>query len=207
MKILSLDLSTVCSGWDLFESTAPTYEATKLHRYGTIEPLPKLSESERYFCITHQVDMLIRLFRPDQLVIEDTFCGKNVTTLKTLNRLAGHVQSVWFRLRQRDAAFYMPAQTRKSVGLSGRAEKPEIVEGVNKFFKLRGKVTDHNAADSIVLGYHHILTGAFAPAGGVEDPTLDTVETIEPPSPSEFVKPLPKDKKRKKENDKQQSGL
>ena len=198
MKVLGLDLSTVASGWSLFESTGPSKETTQLLRYGVIEPLDGLTESEKYFVFAHQVDMLIRLFKPDCLVIEDTFYSKDPTVLKKLNRLAGHIQSVWFKLRRMDAHFYMAMSARKTLGgLSGKAKKEEIVTAVNQFFGLRGRLKDHNAADAIVIAYHHIITAAFTPAVRIIEPTLDPVADIEPPTPGDFAKPLPKDKKRK----------
>ena len=198
MRIIGCDLSTVSSGWSLFETTGPTKEQTTLLRYGVIEPLAGLTESEKYFVIAHQFDMLIRLFKPDGLVIEDTFYSKDPTVLKKLNRLAGHVQSVWFKLRRLDAVFYMAMSARKTMGgLSGKASKEEIVEAVNKFFGLRGRLKDHNSADAIVVAYHHIITNAFKPQTPVVEPDIEPTAAVEPPSPNDFTKPIPKDKKRK----------
>jgi hypothetical protein len=97
-----------------------------------------------------------------------------------------------------DAVFYMAMSARKSLGgLSGRAKKEEIVAAVNQFFGLRGRLKDHNAADAIVIAYHHAMTGAFKIQEVVVEPTLDPAEAVEPPSPAEFAKPIPKEKKRK----------
>jgi Holliday junction resolvasome RuvABC endonuclease subunit len=199
MRILGLDLSTVCSGFSIIETTAPTKEATQLLRYGVIEPFEGLSESEKYFMIAHQVDLLIRLFKPDCLVIEDTFYSKDPTVLKKLNRLAGHIQAIWFKLRRMDAVFYMAVSARKTLGgLSGKAKKEEIVVAVNQFFGLRGRLKDHNSADAVVIAYHHAMTGAFKKAPEVTtEPTLDPIEAVEPPSPTDFCNPIVKEKKRK----------
>ena len=201
MRILALDLSTVCSGFALVEATAPVTAEVKLLRFGVIEPFEGLTESEKYFMIAHQVDLLIRLFKPDHLVIEDTFYSKDPTVLKKLNRLAGHVQAIWYKLRRMDAVFYMAVSARKSLGgLSGKASKEEIVEAVNKFFGLRGRLKDHNSADAVVMAYHHAMTGAFKTAPVVTtEPSLDATETIEPPVPTDFTKPIIKEKKRKTE--------
>jgi crossover junction endodeoxyribonuclease RuvC len=202
MRIIGCDLSTVASGWSLLESSGPTKEQTQLLRYGVIEPMDGLTESEKFFVFAHQFDMLIRLFKPDCLVIEDTFYSKDPTVLKKLNRLAGHIQSVWFKLRRMDAVFYMAMSARRSLGgLSGKAKKEEIVTAVNQFFGLRGRLKDHNAADAVVIAYHHAVTGAFRPPEVVVEPTLDSMEVVEPPSPSDFAKPLPKEKKRKNPNE------
>jgi Holliday junction resolvasome RuvABC endonuclease subunit len=149
MRILSLDLSTVASGYAVFDGD-------KLLTYGVIHPADDLSESARYFHIAHQITGLIQIYNPDDLVIEDTFCGPNVVTLKQLNRLAGCVLFFWFSKKRREAYFYMAMSARKYFPeLKGNSTKEEIVEAVNKFFKLRGKLTDHNIADAIVMGHHH----------------------------------------------------
>ena len=203
MRILGCDLSTVASGFSLIESSGPTKEQTQLLRFGVIEPFEGLSESEKYFMIAHQFDLLIRLFRPDCLVIEDTFYSKDPTVLKKLNRLAGHIQSVWFKLRRMDAVFYMAVSARKTLGgLSGKAKKEEIVTAVNQFFGLRGRLKNHNSADAVVIAYHHAMTGAFKTVSEVTtEPTLDPIETVEPPVLSDFEKPIIKEKRRKSDNE------
>lgn len=187
MRILALDLSTICSGFAIIDATAPVTDNIKLLRFGTIEPFEGLSESEKYFVIAHQAEMLIRVFHPDELIIEDTFYSKDPTVLKKLNRLAGHVQAIWYKLRRKDAIFYMAVSARKTFGISGKATKPEIVEAVNKYCGLRGRLKDHNAADAVVMAYHHALSGA--------DKAEQLVDPVLPEESTDFVKPIIKEKR------------
>jgi crossover junction endodeoxyribonuclease RuvC len=192
MRILGLDLSTVASGWAIFEVGDATMSNPTLYKYGVIEPDEDLVEIERYFYIAHQVEGLVRIYRPDELVIEDTFYSKDPTVLKKLNRLAGHIQAIWYKARHKSNHFYMAMSARRSVGLKGNASKEEIVEGVNTFFKLRGRVKDHNIADAIVVAYHHVVASKpeFAVSADVCAKPVGSIDDI--------AKEIPKSKPRRK---------
>jgi Holliday junction resolvasome RuvABC endonuclease subunit len=151
MKTLAFDVSTVATGWALMNDD-------KIIDYAVICPPDDLSESAKYFYITHSVLGLLKLYRPNTVVIEDTFFAKDPTVLKKLNRIAGQIMFIWFQSTGRESVFYMAMTARKDFpGLNGRSKKEEIVEAVNKHFELRGRVKDHNIADALVLGYHHYL--------------------------------------------------
>ena len=148
MRTIGLDLSTVATGWALFDGES-------LRKYNVIKPDSDLSETEKYFYITQSVATLLRLYKPDDLAIEDTFYSKDPTVLKKLNRIAGQVMYIWYTLSKKNPVFYMASSARKAAGISGIAKKPEVTEAVNKIFKLRGRLKDHNMADAIVVGYCH----------------------------------------------------
>lgn len=154
MRLLSLDISTVATGWAIFDDG-------KIAHSGLIEPDRNLSDSARYYWITHHVTGLIKMYKPNDVVIEDTFYLKDPTVLKKLNRIAGQVMYIWYSMSGKSPYFYMAVQARKSIPeLKGNAKKEEIVEAVNKFFGLRGKLTDDNIADAIVTGYHHFVVSS-----------------------------------------------
>jgi crossover junction endodeoxyribonuclease RuvC len=193
MRILALDLSTVASGYCILDSLM---SQNKPVTWGVVEPDSDFSEIEKYFYITSQIATIMRMYRPDDLVIEDTFYSKDPTVLKKLNRLAGQIMYLWFKFKSKSVYFYMPMTVRKSIpGLKGTATKEEIVEAVNKFFGMRGKVTNHNAADAFVLAYHHLIvnstdiTQAVEHAEAVERVrVVKAVKTKKTESPDDFLK-------------------
>ena len=149
MKTLALDISSVATGWAVFKGN-------DLVATGVINP-PKtnLSQAAKFYYISHSVAAIIKLYRPTSLAIEDTFYSKDPTVLKKLNRIAGQIQYLWFSFCGKDPYFYMASSARTSFeGLTGKSKKDEIVSAVNKFFKMRLK--DHNIADAIVIGWHHV---------------------------------------------------
>ncbi len=150
MRTLGLDISTVATGWSLFEGD-------QLVKWGVINPDKDLNITEKYFYVTQSIITLIKLYRPIHLSIEDTFMGKNVVTFKKLNRIAGQIIYAWFSYCRKEPSFYMASEARASIGINGKATKPEVTQGVNEFFKLRGRIKDDNIADAIVVGYCDIL--------------------------------------------------
>jgi len=149
MKTFALDLSSVATGWALFDGTS-------LHKYNVIKPDSDLSQSDKYFYITQSVATLLRLYRPTHLAIEDTFYSKDPTVLKKLNRIAGQIMFVWRTLARNEPFFYMASSARKAAEIHPKSTKTEIIEAVNKKFGLRGRLKDHNMADAILVGYCHI---------------------------------------------------
>jgi len=156
MRTLALDVSTVATGWAVFEDD-------KLIDWGVINPNSELLEGSKAYFVSQTVAVVMEVYRPDEVTIEDTFFLKNVNTLKVLNRIAGQIQHAWFKFSGKEAVFYMAMTARKDFpGLKGNSEKEEIVAAVNKQFfsrkKVENQLTDHNVADAIVLGYHHSLS-------------------------------------------------
>lgn len=82
MTILSLDVSAAKTGWAY---TADGYTFT----VGTIETKPKYNRSERLVTFNSELTKLLETCLPTHVVIEDTFSGKNVKTLKILSEFAG----------------------------------------------------------------------------------------------------------------------
>jgi len=75
-KILSFDVSSVCTGYSFFVGG-------KLKECGTIQLSNNLDKQEKLYVFRTNVQVLIRLYEPDTVVIEETYL-KNVNTLKVL---------------------------------------------------------------------------------------------------------------------------
>lgn len=149
MRVLGLDISTVATGWAIIEDG-------KLLKYGVICPDDELNDCEKNYYITQSVATVLKLYKPNDLAIEDTFMGKNVVTLKKLSRIAGQIMYLWYHATRMEPIFYMASTARTSIpGLKGTAEKSEVTDAVNTFFKLRKKIEDHNIADAVVTAFHH----------------------------------------------------
>jgi len=151
IRTLALDISTVATGWAIMDND-------KIVKVGVISSDKGLSDSARYYLITHTIKGIIIAYKPTDLAVEDTFYAKDPTVLKKLSRLAGQAMYLWFKMSGKTLNFYMAMSSRKSFpGLTGRSSKDEIVVAVNKHFKLRGRLKDNNAADALVTGYHHYV--------------------------------------------------
>jgi Holliday junction resolvasome RuvABC endonuclease subunit len=78
MKILALDVSSKSTGWFITKKSC-----------GIISPPPKESQENKLVYFRTEVYKLIEKYKPDVVVIEDTYFRTNTHTLKVLSRFAG----------------------------------------------------------------------------------------------------------------------
>jgi len=82
-RVLSLDLATR-TGWAFtFCQTRSKFE------YGIIQTNPKFSEGRRLALFREELIKLLSKLKPTHIVIEDTYAGNNIKTLKLLSKYAG----------------------------------------------------------------------------------------------------------------------
>lgn len=197
MKVLSLDLSTEATGWAVLDS-----KDKKIIARGVIKPTADLKGSDKHYLMAHSVAGIIDLYRPDELVAEDTFLGPaskaNVMGLKILNRLVGQIQHIWTAKTGKSVYFYMAVTARKSIpDLKGNSPKEEILKRVNSYFNIR--ITDHNIADAIVVGFHHVSASETVKQLASSESEFNIVETQPQIGGSlEYQDEIPKKKERRK---------
>lgn len=80
--ILSLDVSTVSTGWCLFNGHS-------IFKFGSIKIKNNVDIHERMVIFRDKVEELIKNFSPTEVVIEDVWVGKNPKTAKTLAKFCG----------------------------------------------------------------------------------------------------------------------
>lgn len=88
-KVLSLDVSASSTGW-CFTSDG------KLLHTGLIKTKGVGKAGERLAVYSEKLEKLLLYFSPEAIVMEDTFSGKNVRTLKLLSEFAGVTKYVCF---------------------------------------------------------------------------------------------------------------
>lgn len=122
--ILSLDLSTACSGWAKYDQNG------NLLDYGRITPDIKL---HNFLKIKFIVDQLVpHMLEADSLVVEgiflNTFTGgfHNVTGFELLARLSGAVINAYIQSHQILPMLYKATEARKLVEVKSSSQKAEI---------------------------------------------------------------------------------
>lgn len=186
MRVLGVDLSSVNTGLAILDDS----KANPLVAYLSLEPPKELDQTRKIFYISAGVMVFEVLYGADQLAIEDTFFKTNVTTLKLLNRIAGAVQANWYFHKRTSPYFYQAKSVRLTFpNLKGSSTKEEIVEAVNKFFGLRGKIKNDNIADAIVLAYHHLQKVKDNTAEVIREET-ESEEVIKEPETQEKVEDI-----------------
>ena len=135
MRVMSFDQSTRVSGWSLFQDGE--YMCS-----GVVDmSKSKLETSERSFEMAKALWKILKEYKPDYLVIEDTQQQNNVKTVITLARLQGMIIG-YAEAHKINVHILLPSQWRAALGyLQGpkikRAElKQQSIDYVKNNFGL-----------------------------------------------------------------------
>lgn len=81
-KIFSLDISSASTGWSYMIDN-------EIQAYGKITPEKKLDKPEKLLIFRRELIMVLKMYKPKYVVIENGFFGRNVNTLKVLSNFSG----------------------------------------------------------------------------------------------------------------------
>lgn len=148
MKTLALDLSTVDTGFAI-------YDDSKLTLWGSLSYRDK-DVYDRIFRTVNKIHEMIITEEIDEVVFEDSFAGANGQVVVKLNRLAG---GVIFVAKTLSTPFttYAPKVIKKAFTSNGNASKQDIMDKVKEIFNL--EILNDNICDAIALGYIHTDKG------------------------------------------------
>lgn len=165
IKLLSLDLSTSCSGWSVFDDG-------KLVEYGNIpEPCYKGKSKEKYpqrsgrvgKLMAEAIESLVIKLNPDIIIIEEASANgiAGVKSIKGLIQLHGMVLYLLSSLKIYDTIVMIsPREWRGAVGLKKNGDwKQSSVNLTNKLFGLNLTLTENDISDSILLGLGYLKLG------------------------------------------------
>lgn len=135
-KILAIDPGTKHMGFAFFDRGELVYHGVSVIKDGT--PDEKLKEGRKI------IIRLIKDFRPNVLVVEKAFFGKNKTAA-IMNVFVGEIMSIG-RKKELKVISYAPTTVRKSICGNGRADKKALSEViVSKIPELRVYLTQDRA--------------------------------------------------------------
>ncbi len=137
-KILSFDVSSVCTGWSLLDNG-------KLKEFGLIKMSRNYSMSEKLYWFKHNVRGLLKIYKPDHVVVEETYL-KNVRTLKTLMQFISIVNVETFNMLDKEPVFINTMTVRSHFGLKDKIEVFNYLVG-NYKTKLKYLVFDEGGND------------------------------------------------------------
>jgi hypothetical protein len=146
-KILSLDVSSVSTGWAFLCEG-------KLEDFGTIQPTKSYSLQEKLYWFKNNINALLKIYWPDYVIVEETYL-KNVKTLKILMQFITAVNIECFEVLNKEPVFISPQTVRSNYKLSDKL-------GVFKYVKNKYKVklknytfeSGNDITDSIILGLY-----------------------------------------------------
>lgn len=150
MIIIGIDPGLIKTGWGVIRKID---NQIKYIASGTIKTDAKLPLSERLLNIYNKVDELMKLYKPNQFAIEETFVNNNpISSLKL-----GHARGVAIlaaSLNNVPVFEYSPNLVKKTVTGAGKAEKQQMVAMVRYIFPGIDLKTE-DEADSLCIAVCH----------------------------------------------------
>ena len=106
-RLLSLDTSTVHTGWAVFE-------AGVLSEHGVIDSAKEGDKEVRFQSMCLSLWKLLNTYRPGTVVIETTAVTRNAYIQRSLTEILGIVR-MWTFLHKKEFVSYVPGQWRRLV--------------------------------------------------------------------------------------------
>lgn len=146
MKILSLDQSTVSTGFAVFIDG-------KLMNYGllTQKRTKNTSTIDRMANMINNIDDVIQNENPDYVVIEDVQWQGMIKIFKTLARFQGTIIG-YFILKSIPFLIIEPSSWKSFCGIKGKGRKEQKENTKNYIKKEYGVDVSEDVADSICIG-------------------------------------------------------
>jgi len=94
-RVLSLDISSSSTGWSFICGAN-----LKTLKFGTIAPDPKLNTTMKLDFFRNELKKLFIKFKPNYIILEDTFLGNNPKVAKLLAKFAGVAEQSVFEFCQ-----------------------------------------------------------------------------------------------------------
>jgi len=154
IRVLGIDPGTAVTGYGVVES-ADGFPG-RLLECGVIRTDTRQRLWQRLETLYEGIEELIARHRPDALVIETPFYGKNVRTTVVLGQARGVILLAAARAGL-DIVEFPPAVVKKSIVGRGGATKPQVGYMVQQLLRLRRPPAPSDAADGVAVALTYLL--------------------------------------------------
>ncbi len=169
MRILGIDPGTRQTGFGIIQEQGSTLRFVDC---GVIRTSPEGSLSRRLHQIYHELKRVIERHRPDTLSLENIFVARNVRSALKLGHARG--ASILAAVNHDVEVFeYSPAEVKKSIAGSGRADKRQVQQMVQRLLALPELPAPEDASDALALAICHSFCRVMQArlAAGTPSPT------------------------------------
>ncbi len=150
MRILAIDQATKVTGYAVFNNG-------KLETYGLKDFTDCGDTIERIYLMKKLMQTLIKEYKIDHVVIEDTQQQKNVLTFKILSKLLGIFEMALFEMEM-PYSICLAATWKKQCGIKGR-DRTTQKQNAQKFVLEKYNVkARQDICDAICLGHWGVKT-------------------------------------------------
>jgi crossover junction endodeoxyribonuclease RuvC len=147
MLALGIDPGTAICGYGIVNLEGSTLRALD---YGAIQTSPKMSTEERLVIIHHEIDVLIKKYKPDVVGVEMLFFNKNVRTAITVSQARG-VLLLAVAQNSTKLAEFTPLQVKQAVVGYGKATKEQVIYMTQRLLNLPSKPHPDDVADALAI--------------------------------------------------------
>ena len=155
MRILGIDPGLATMGYGIVDvvGNKPVFVTA-----GAVITTPDMRMFERLRKINEDVRDLLTLYHPDDIVFEELFFGRNVTT--ALNVGAARGSALCACAAYTDQIYeYTPMQIKQAITGDGSAKKPQIQKMVKLLLNLSDIIRPDDAADAVAGALTHFNAG------------------------------------------------
>jgi crossover junction endodeoxyribonuclease RuvC len=156
VRVLGIDPGTRVLGYGVVDGRGTSLVALA---HGVIAPGGDIPLADRLLIIDQGLTLLFATHRPEAVAVEGVFSHRNARSALVL----GHARGVVLlnAARAQVPVFeYAPAEVKRAVGASGRAEKEQVVRLIQGFLGL-GAIEKADAADALALAVCHLNRARF----------------------------------------------
>lgn len=155
MRILGIDPGLATMGYGVIDAASGKL---KLVSAGAIITKPDQKTPDRLRVIRRDIHDLLMAFKPDEIVFEELFFAKNVTTAMNVGAARG--VALCTCAEYTDQLFeYTPMQIKQAVVGYGKADKHQIQQMVKMILNLEKVISPDDAADAVAAAITHANTG------------------------------------------------
>lgn len=156
MRILGIDPGLATMGWGVVdvERGNPSYIACGIVSTPSGLPFP-----DRLSSIARQIQEILDTYAPDEIVFEELFFARNVTTAFTVGAARGVAIMVCANYRPNALYEYTPMQIKQAVVGYGSADKHQVQQMVKALLHLDHIPRPDDAADAVAAAITHANAG------------------------------------------------
>ena len=151
MRILGIDPGLATMGYGVIEAQAGRM---KLIAAGAVITKPDQKTPDRLCAIRRDVKDLLLAYKPDEIVFEELFFAKNITT--AMNVSAARGVALCTCAEYTDKLYeYTPMQIKQAVTGYGKADKKQMQQMVKLLLHMEETPKPDDAADAIAIALCH----------------------------------------------------
>ena len=155
MRILGIDPGLATMGWGMLDTENGK---SRLVECGTVITPPDMPIQRRLLHIFQGVQELITVYHPQEIVFEELFFAKNITTAMNVSAARGVALCACA-----DSGLpmyeYTPMQIKQAVTGYGKADKMQVQQMVKMLLNLPALIRPDDAADAVAAALTHAASG------------------------------------------------